>query len=104
MDFIKGGAGADHGEILEVFRSLARSSRGPPDLHGEIEFAQRLHGRACRRAPTWARPAATWRLNATIERRPFSIHSSNRFALSEGATVHRALQHRHLVRMILTID
>ena len=36
--------------------------------------------------------------------RPFSIHSSNRFALSEAATAHRALQHRHLVRMILTID
>jgi NADPH2:quinone reductase len=43
------------------------------------------------------------RLNALIERRPFSVHISGRFPLADAAKAHRALMDRHIGRMVLTI-
>lgn len=42
------------------------------------------------------------RLNALIERRPFSLHIEHRFPLADAAQAHRALADHHVGRMILT--
>lgn len=43
------------------------------------------------------------RLNALIERGPFSVHLADRFALADAAEAHRAFAKRHLGRMILNV-
>lgn len=47
--------------------------------------------------------AAFDRLNALVESRPFHVHVSDRFALADAARAHRALEERHLGRVILIV-